>query len=335
MQRIQQGATVDAQLRGGVVALGNFDGFHRGHQAVVGAALVRARAEGRPALVATFDPHPSRLFRPELPPFALTTTAQKLDLFAAFGIDAAVVINFDRAFSTSTAEAFVGDWLGANIGAHTVITGEDFTFGIKRSGNTGILAQLGAAHGIAAQVVAPVFDDGGATDGSEIVSSSRIRAALVAAEPQLAAVLLTRPFTIRGVVEHGAKLGRQLGFPTLNLSLGEYQRPAYGVYAVRVRLPGGSIVDGVANLGLRPMIEPPLELLEAHLFDWSGDLYGQTIEVELHEFLRPEWKLDGLTALKAQIAIDDAQARAKLGQRALNTGLSRSTMPPTPGYVAA
>ncbi len=313
MQRIQHGAKVDAQLRGGVVALGNFDGFHRGHQAVVGAALARARADGRPALVATFDPHPSRLFRPELPPFALTTTPQKLDLFAAFGIDAAVVIDFDRAFSVLTAEAFVAGWLRANIGAHTVVTGEDFTFGARRSGNTEVLAKIGAAHGIAAQVVAPVRDGDGDGHGSgEIVSSSRIRAALTAAEPQLAAALLTRPFTICGQVEHGAKLGRQLGFPTLNLTLGKYQRPAYGVYAVRVRLPDGGLIDGVANLGLRPMIQPPLELLEAHLFDWSGDLYGQSVEVELHHFLRPEWKLDGLAALKTQIAADEAHARAKL-----------------------
>ena len=312
MQRIQHGATVDAQLRGGVVALGNFDGFHRGHQAVVGAALARARAAGRPALVATFDPHPSRLFRPELPPFALTTTPQKLDLFGAFGLDAAVVIDFDRAFSSLTAEQFVADWLGAAVGAHIVVTGEDFVFGAKRSGNTAALAQLGAMHGIEAHVVAPVCD-GGAVDTAGIVSSSRIRAALVAADPQAAATLLTRPFTIRGQVEHGAKLGRQLGFPTVNLTLGAYQRPAYGVYAVRVRLRDGSVVDGVANLGLRPMIEPPLELLEAHLFDWSGDLYGQTVEVELHHFLRPEWKLDGLDALKTQIAVDAAHARTKLG----------------------
>jgi riboflavin kinase/FMN adenylyltransferase len=313
MQRIQHGATVDAQLRGGVVALGNFDGFHRGHQAVVGAALARARAAGRPALVATFDPHPSRLFRPEVPAFALTTTPQKLDLFEAFGLDAAVVIDFDRAFSSLTAEQFVADWLGAAVGAHIVVTGEDFVFGAKRSGNTAALAQLGATHGIAAHVVAPVCD-GGAVDTAGIVSSSRIRAALVAADPQAAATLLTRPFTIRGQVEHGAKLGRQLGFPTLNLTLGAYQRPAYGVYAARVRLPDGSVVDSVANLGLRPMIEPPLELLEAHLFDWSGDLYGQTVEVELHHFLRPEWKLDGLDALKTQIAVDAVHARAKLGQ---------------------
>ena len=306
MEQILNGSRVAAGLRGGVVALGNFDGFHAGHQAVVGAALARARAEGRPALVATFDPHPARLFRPELPPFALTLRDQKLDLFEAFGIDGAVVMPFTRDFAALSAEAFVADWLQAAIGAAAVVSGGDFTFGFKRSGDTAALARLGAAHGVDAHVVLPVSDGGG------VISSSRVRAALTAGDPVAATALLTRPFTIRGVVEHGAKLGRQLGFPTLNLTLGEYQRPAYGVYAVRVRLPNGSRCDGVANLGLRPMIEPPLELLEAHLFDWSGDLYGQVVEVELHHFLRPEWKLDGLDALKAQIAADGEAARAKL-----------------------
>ena len=306
MERILNSDPLAAALRGGIVALGNFDGFHAGHQAVVGAALARARASGRPALVATFDPHPARLFRPELPPFALTLRDQKLDLLDSFGIDGAVVMPFTRDFAALSADAFVADWLGAAIGASAVVSGSDFTFGYKRSGDTAALRSIGAAHGIDAHVVEPI------ADATTTISSSRIRAALAAGKPDVAAALLTRPFAIRGMVEHGAKLGRQLGFPTLNLQLGDYQRPAYGVYAVRVRLPGGSVVDGVANLGIRPMIEPPLELLEAHLFDWSGDLYGQVVEVELHHFLRPEWKLGGLDALKAQIAADEACARAKL-----------------------
>ncbi len=306
MERVTHGDAVPVRLRGGIVALGNFDGFHAGHQAVVGRALAHARAQGRPALVATFDPHPARLFRPDLPPFALTTRDQKLDLFADFGMDAAIVINFDREFAAHSADEFVAGWLHGHIGAAGCVTGDDFTFGRSRSGNTTVLAERGRAAGIAAEVVAPVGDAGGT------ISSSRIRAALKDGDTQAAATLLTRPFTIRGIVEHGAKLGRQLGFPTLNLALGDYQRPAYGVYAVRVRLPGGAVIDGVANLGVRPMIEPPLELLEAHLFDWSGDVYGQEVAVELHHYLRPEWKLDGLDALKAQIAADSAHARAKL-----------------------
>jgi len=305
MERIFAGRVPDL-LRSGVVALGNFDGFHRGHQAVVGRALIRARAEGRPALVATFGPHPAALFRPDLPPFALTTTAQKLDLFAAFGVDATVVIAFDHALAGHSPEAFVAEQLAHQIGAAAVVSGADFTFGIKRSGDTAALARIGAEHGIDAEVVAAVDDPGG------IISSTRIRAALRGADPQAAAALLTRPFTIQGVVEHGAKLGRTLGFPTANVALGTYLRPAYGVYAVRVRLDDGTLIDGVANIGIRPMIEPPLELLEVNLFDWSGDLYGRTIGVELHHFLRPEWKLDGLDALTRQIGADCAEARARL-----------------------
>lgn len=306
MERFLDGGAVPAALRGGVVALGNFDGFHIGHQAVVGRALARARAEGRPALVATFAPHPARLFRPDLPPFALTGRDQKLDLFAAFGIDATVVVPFDRALAAQSADAFVADWLAARIGAAAVVSGGDFTFGAGRSGDVAALARLGAGRGIAAEVVAAIADERGT------VSSSRIRALLETGDPEGAAALLTRPFTIRGRVEPGARLGRTLGFPTANLVLGDYLRPAYGVYAVRVRLGDGRRVDGVANLGIRPMIEPPLELLEAHLFDWSGDLYGQTVDVELHHFLRPEWTLDSFAALTRQIAADCAAARARL-----------------------
>ena len=305
MERISGGAAVPAALRGGVVALGNFDGFHRGHQAVVGAALSAARDTGCPALVATFAPHPARHFRPDAPPFALTTTDQKLDLFEAFGIDATVVLPFDAAFAALSGEAFVTQWLGADIGAAAVVSGSDFTFGVKRSCDTSALATIGAAHGIDARVVGAVADAGGT------ISSTRIRDLLRGADPAAAAGLLTRPFTIRGQVEHGAKLGRTLGFPTANVVLGDYLRPAYGVYAVRVSVDG-VWVDGVANLGIRPMIEPPLELLEVHLSDWTGDLYGRTIDVALVAFLRPEWKLDGLDALKRQIGRDGDAARAAL-----------------------
>ena len=304
MERVFDGAVSEA-LRGGVVALGNFDGFHRGHQAVVGAALTRARAEGRPALVATFDPHPARLFRPDAPPFALTSTDQKLDLFAAFGIDGTVVLRFDAAFAALSADAFVGDWLAGAIGAAAVISGADFTFGARRGGDTAALASIGADHGIDARVCLAVADDAG------VISSSRVRDLLRTGDSGGAADLLTRPFTIRGQVEHGAKLGRTLGFPTANVGLGDYLRPAYGVYAVRAIIDGVR-VDGVANLGIRPMFEPPVELLEVHLFDWAGDLYGRTIDVELVAFLRPEWKLDGLNALMRQIARDGEAARALL-----------------------
>ena len=307
MERFVYADRLPAHLRGGVAALGNFDGFHLGHQAVVGRALDGARADGRPGLVITFDPHPARLFRPDLPPFALTSIPQRLDLFERFGADAAVVLSFDRDFAALTSEAFVADWLVDRLGLAGVVTGEDFTFGKGRSGDVAELARLGARHRVAAETVAPVADAAGG-----VISSSRIREALKAGDPPAATALLTRPFIIEGVVEHGAKLGRTLDFPTANLTLGDYLRPAYGVYAVRVGLPDGRRIDGVANLGIRPMFDPPKELLEVYLFDFAGDLYGARISVELHHFLRPEWKLDGLDALKAQIARDCDAAREVL-----------------------
>ena len=306
MERVNNGAILPERFRGGVAALGNFDGFHAGHQAVVGRALATASERGVPALVASFSPHPARLFKPDLGPFALTMVSQRLDLIAAFGIDASVMITFTRELAALSAETFVEQWLVRRLGLTGVVTGGDFTFGEGRSGTVGQLAALGEKHGFTAEVVAPVTDAGGT------ISSTRIRALLRAADPGGAATLLTRPFTVRGIVEHGAKLGRTLGFPTANMRLGDYQRPAYGVYAVMVRLPGGVRVKGVANLGIRPMIEPPEELLETWLMDWSGDLYGKTIEVELLAYLRPEMKLAGLEALKTQIAADADAARAVL-----------------------
>ena len=309
MERFLDGGTLPPHLRRGVVALGNFDGFHRGHQAVVGRAIQLARAEGRPALVATFDPHPARLFKPELAPFALTTLDQKMRLLADFGVDATVVLRFDRAFAALGPEAFVTDWLIGHLGIAGVVTGHDFTFGKARAGDTADLARFGAAYGFTAEAIGAVRESDG-----EIISSTHIRKLLRAGDPGGAARLLTRPFTIEGTVEHGDKRGRSIGFPTANLALGDYVRPAYGVYAVRVRLADGRMVDGVANLGVRPMFDPPKELLETYLFDWSGDLYGQSIAVELHHFLRPEWKLDGLEALKRQIDADCAEARRLLAR---------------------
>jgi riboflavin kinase / FMN adenylyltransferase len=299
---ISGGAALPGHLRGGIVALGNFDGFHAGHQAVVSAARDWARKLGRPALVASFDPHPARLFQPDVPPFALSTIEQRGQWLGQFGMDGAVVMPFNRALAALSAEEFVDEWLVTRLGVAGVVTGGDFTFGRGRSGSVTDLERLGLAHGFAARVVDAV------QDGAGTISSTRIRALLRDARPGMAAELLTRPFTIRGVVEHGAKLGRTLGFPTANMTLGDYVRPAYGVYAVQVVLPSGERVDGVANLGIRPMIEPRQELLETWLMDWSGDLYGQTLDVQLVAYLRPEMKLNGLDALQAQIAADATAA---------------------------
>lgn len=298
-----------AAFRGGAIALGNFDGFHLGHQAVVARAVSWAREHQTRALVGTFDPHPARLFTPDLEPIALTSMAQRLALFAAIGVDAAVIWRFDRALAAVPAEAFLAGQLAARIAPRHVVTGWDFSFGARRGGSAAMLARHGADHGFTAQEIAPVMLDG------QIVSSTRVREALRAGDPRGATRLMGRPFAISGVVEHGAKLGRTLGFPTANLRLGEYLRPAYGVYAVRVVLADGRRLDGVANLGIRPMFDPPVELLESYIFDFAGDLYGQTIAVELIDYLRPEWKLDGLDALMTQVEADKVAAREALGVR--------------------
>ena len=306
MMRLDGDARAPEHLRGGVVALGNFDGFHRGHQAVVGRAIARARAEGRPAIVATFDPHPARLFHPDAPPFLLSTIDQRLRWFAEAGAAAAYVVAFDMTVARIDPKRFVEDYLVDRLGVVGAVTGADFTFGRDRGGNVAALAAIGERHGITAEAVVPIVDAGGS------ISSSRIRRALTANDPREAARLLTRPFTIEGLVGHGARMGRELGFPTANLHLGDYRRPAYGVYAVRARLADGRSVDGVANLGIRPMFDPPIELLEAHLFDFAGDLYDQRIGVELIDFLRPEWSLPDLDALRRQIAADCDAARSRL-----------------------
>ncbi|MGV2497774.1 bifunctional riboflavin kinase/FAD synthetase [Pelagerythrobacter aerophilus] len=295
-------------LRGAIIALGNFDGFHKGHQAVAHEAIEWARAEGRPAIIATFDPHPVRFFKPEVPPFRLTTLEQRQELYLAAGATAMLVFHFDAELANTTAEDFVRVLLADRLGVAGVVTGEDFTFGKGRAGDRTRLAELGREAGIAARAVQPVME------GGAPISSSRIREALREGEPQAAATLLTRPFAIRGVVEHGDKRGRDIGYPTANLSIENYLRPRFGIYAVTGRvLATGQVLKGAANIGVRPQFEPPKELLEPHFFDFAGDLYGQEIEVAFHHFLRPEAKFDSLDALVAQIERDCDEARELLG----------------------
>ena len=308
MTRLDGGAVVPERFRGGIVALGNFDGFHLGHQAVVGRAIALARAAGRPALVATFDPHPVRHFRPETPPFRLTTLDQRERLFAEAGADAMVVFHFDAALAAQSAVDFVDDRLLDKLGTGGVVTGADFTFGKDKGGNVDVLAELGLKNGFSVETVGPV-----ALDGAP-VSSSRIRDLLIAGDPRGAAALLTRPFSVAGVVQHGDKVGRTIGYPTANLDMGTYLRPAYGIYAVRGRLPDGRVLDGAANLGIRPTFDPPKELLEPYFFDFNEDLYGQAIEVELIDYLRPEAKFDSLEALTTQMVADCARARVVLAE---------------------
>ncbi len=302
---------VPEPLRGAIVALGNFDGFHLGHQRVAAEAIDWARSEGRPAIIATFDPHPVRHFAPHVPPFRLTSLDQRAELFAAAGADAMLVFAFDAELARTSADSFVRDLLAARIGAAGVVTGEDFTFGQGRGGNVGVLRAVGATCAIATRAIGPVMADGLA------VSSSRIRDALKAGDCELAARLLTRPFAMRGTVQHGDKRGREIGYPTANLALGSYLRPRFGIYAVTGRvLATGAVLEGAANIGVRPTFDPPVELLEPHFFNFSGDLYGQEIEVAFRHFLRPEAKFDGLGALRAQMARDCEQARNLLSARA-------------------
>ena len=308
MKRLDHRQPVPQELRGGVVALGNFDGFHLGHQAVVREAVEWARSEGRPAIVATFDPHPVRHFAPHVPPFRLTTLEQRAELFAAAGADAMLVFHFDDELAGTTAGDFIIRLLGERIGAAGVVTGEDFTFGKDRGGDIAVLRETGARAGIAARALGPVLD------GGRPVSSSRIRDALKAGEDEEAARLLTRPFAIRGTVIHGDKRGREIGYPTANMELGAYLRPRFGIYAVTGRIVAtGQPLNGAASIGIRPMFDPPKELLEPYFFDFSGDLYGQEIEVALHHFLRPEMKFDSIAALQAQMAEDCDEAQRILG----------------------
>ncbi len=306
MQRLFGTDVLPEPFRGGIIALGNFDGFHAGHQAVVGHAIAKARAEGRPAIVATFDPHPVRYFRPGSLPFRLTTLDQRQRLFEAAGADVMLVFAFNAELASVSAEAFVADWLVARTGAAGVVTGEDFTFGKGRGGSVTLLKECGAALGLTCDAMGPVSDAGGA------ISSSRIREALQAGDCDTATRLLTRPFAMEGIVQHGDKNGRKLGFPTANLDLGSYLRPRYGIYAVKGRLADGRVLKGAANIGIRPQFDPPKELLEPHFFDFAEDLYGQMIEVEFHQFLRGEEKYENLDALTAQIARDCDAAREVL-----------------------
>ncbi|KTE02441.1 bifunctional riboflavin kinase/FMN adenylyltransferase [Sphingopyxis sp. H038] len=308
MIRLDGHHRIDAPLRDGVIALGNFDGFHAGHQAVVGRAVRHARDEGRPAIVATFDPHPVRFFKPDVPPFRLTTLDQRQELFAAAGADAMLVLPFDATLAATTAEDFITELLLDRYGAAGVVTGADFVFGKGRGGNVVTLADHARRLGFFTEMVAPV------DDAEEVVSSSRIREALQAGDCAAATRLLTRPFNVRNVVQHGDKNGRLLGFPTANLEMGQYLRPRYGIYAVTGKLPDGRILKGAANLGIRPSFDPPKELLEPHFFDFAEDLYGQEIDVAFHAFIRPEAKFDSMDTLMAQIAADCDEAKRLLAE---------------------
>jgi riboflavin kinase/FMN adenylyltransferase len=295
--------------RGGTVALGNLDGVHRGHRAVLAAA--HAGRPDLPLAALTFEPHPREHFRPQDPPFRLTLLPAKAAALAAAGCVHVHAIPFDAALAAMEAEQFCDTVLLRALGAKHLACGADFAFGHRRGGDVDFLARWAEARGIGLSVVPHLSDAAGP------ISSTRIRRALQDGYPERAAILLGRDWEVRGEVFHGDRLGRELGWPTANIWLGRHLEPARGVYAVFAALPDGSVVPGVANVGRRPTLGgDPETRLETHLFDWSGDLYGQEIGVRLHHFLREDAVFDGLDALKAAIAADAAHAREILAKAA-------------------
>ena len=290
---------------GAVVALGNFDGVHLGH-----AHLLRAAHAARPDAplgVLTFEPHPRELFRPDDPPFRLTLSAERAAALSGLGVKLVFEMPFNHEFSLMSAADFVTEVLHAGIGARHLVCGPDFAFGYRRGGDTGFLAARAEALGIGLTVVPLLADESGE------ISSSRIRRALQDGYPERATAKLGRPWAIRGIVAHGDRRGRTIGFPTANIALGRHLEPARGVYAVSVTMPDGGVRKGVANIGRRPTVNTgPESRLEVHVFDYDGDLYDAELSVALHAYLRSERKFAGLDELRAQIAADATEARSIL-----------------------
>ena len=313
MRLFRTWSEVPEPLKGGVLALGNFDGLHLGHQAVLSRTVAIARAAGVAAGVMTFEPHPRLFFKPDQEPFRLSPFRIKARLIEALGLDYLYLQAFDRDFSRRTGENFVTEVLLGGLGVSHIVVGADFVFGFQRKGNVALLNQLAAQHGFAVTSVGELALPGGAR-----YSSTNVRNLLKDGRPQEAAKLLGRYWEIEGRVEHGDQRGRLLGFPTANISYREYLHPKKGVYAVRAGIDRGVDTvwhNGVANFGNRPTFDKQDALLEAHLFDFNDDLYGRHLRVALVDYIRPEQKFDGLEALKAQIARDSEAAKALLAGR--------------------
>lgn len=299
---------VSPDLRGSVLALGNFDGVHLGHRAVLGTALRIARDSGAPAAAMTFEPHPRAVFRPDIEPFRLTSFRTKARHIEAVGLDALYAQHFDMDFAGKTAERFVHDVLVDGLRVRHVVVGSDYVFGKERRGDVPFLRRMAVEHGFDVTSVGSIT----APQDGTVYSSTNIRERLRDGQPREAARLLGRFWEIEGRVEHGDARGRTIGFPTANVSLGELLRPATGVYAVRAGIDRGhetAWVDGVANFGRRPTFDKQALLLEVHLLDTTADLYGAHLRVALVEHLRGERRFDGIDALRARIEKDSAQAR--------------------------
>jgi riboflavin kinase/FMN adenylyltransferase len=320
MRILRHTAGLSDRDKGSVVAIGNFDGVHRGHRAVFDAAGRIAHETGAEQAVLTFEPHPRSVFQPDIAPFRLTPFRSKARQIELLGVDILFALHFDMAFSRHSAEDFVSEILVEGLAASHVVVGDDFVFGNRRRGTPEFLAQEAKKHGFDVTFIEPVAGADGVA-----YSSTRIRELLATGRPGDAAQLLGRFWEIEGRVEPGDKRGRTIGFPTANLGLDDYLRPATGVYAMRAGLDrpagnGGDVetvwFDGVANLGRRPTFGGDDLLLEAHLFDFEEDIYGQHLRVALIEYLRPETRFDGIDALKAQIAEDATRARELLATHA-------------------
>ena len=304
------------EARDAAVAIGNFDGMHLGHRAVIGEAGRIAHSANLPWAVLTFEPHPRRLFQPDAPPFRLTPLPAKAREIAAQGVDHLVVINFDLEFSKRTAHSFVEDVLVKGLGVRHVVCGYDFVFGHRRQGDGALLLALGRTLGFDFTSVHAVGD----ANGGGTYSATRVREALTVGDLAAVARILGRTFEIEGEVVAGEKRGRALGFPTANIRLGEYHRPATGIYAVRASLDDGATwQDGVAYLGTRPTFGGGEVLLETHLFDFSGDVYGRTLRVGLVERVRPDQTFTDMDALKAQMAEDRRRAEQVLASKPAKT----------------
>jgi riboflavin kinase/FMN adenylyltransferase len=328
MRIFRQYHDIPEECRGAVVAMGNFDGFHLGHQTVIAEAGDLADRLGVPLAVLTTEPHPRNFFRPDLESFRLTPFRTKAHHLQVFGVDVLMVLHFDKILAGMPAEQFVLDVLIGGMGAAHVVVGYDYRFGRGRGGGTDVLRWMGGMEGFGVTVMQPVMQ-GGVQDGEQIpYSSSLIREALQNGEPRQAATLLGHWWSVEGLVLHGDKRGGTIGCPTLNLSMEEYLKPKLGVYAVRAVIgegAGGVIYNGVANIGRRPTFDKTEVILEAHLFDYAGDLYGAHAQIEIVDFIRAEAKFDGLASLKAQIAEDCESAREMLARPGNRRGL---LMPP-------
>jgi riboflavin kinase/FMN adenylyltransferase len=299
--------TLPDEVRNAAIAIGNFDGVHIGHEAVIKEAGLIARQKGIPWAVLTFEPHPSSVFQADRAPFRLTPFRAKAHALEKLGVDAMIVQRFNRAFSQRPAEDFVVEVLVKGFGAHHIVSGYDFVFGHKRGGNCELLLSMGQGHGFGFTAVSAVESPDG-----KVYSSTGVRACLSEGDVKGAQSILGRPYAIEGRVAPGEQLGRTLGFPTANIHLGQGIVPKRGIYAVRVEIFDDqypTVLEGVANIGNRPTVNGTGDLLEVFIFNFDKNLYGKRLRVSLIDFIRPEIKFDGLDSLTAEMAIDAEKAR--------------------------